>query len=143
MSASNTALPPPTCIARREAGQCHLLAVVLRRGRPTAGCFASRPVPGRPSAGCVCLQRPGSAGCVCLLCHLCHAIPTALLIVCPRSVLLCPHLFISMCGRIIAQAARTVPLAAGQVPHTCVLGARDCMRAAWLPANCFSLCRVH
>ena len=30
-------------------------------------CFATRPVPGRPSAGCVRLQRPCSAGYVCLL----------------------------------------------------------------------------
>ena len=66
MSASTTAFPPPTCTARREAGP--LLAVVLLRGRPTAGCFvSSRPVPGRSSAGCVRLQRPCSAGYVCLL----------------------------------------------------------------------------
>ena len=81
--ASTTALPPPTCTARREAGQRRLLAVVLLRGRPmtSAGCcFAARPVPAgssaavvssRPvpvgsSAGYVRLQRPCSAGFVSL-----------------------------------------------------------------------------
>jgi len=67
--ASTTALPPPTCTARQEAGQLRLLAVVLLRGlyRPNRlQLLTSRRVPVGSSAGCVCLQRLSSAGCVCL-----------------------------------------------------------------------------
>ena len=75
----------------------------MLRGVPTAGCCSSRPMPGRPFAGCVCLQRPCPAGFVCLLAF---AMPCPLpFSSSPRSVLLCPHPPVqSMCARIIAKA---------------------------------------
>ena len=78
LAASTTALPPPTCAARREAGR-HPLAAAVFAARP-ANCWLLcflRPVPGEESVGCVRLQWPCSAGCV--PARLCHAIPTALL----------------------------------------------------------------
>ena len=97
LAASTTALPPPTCTARREAGQLYRRLLFLLRGRPTAGrCVSSRPVPGGEYAGCVRL--PCSAGCV--PARLCHAhCPSHLAPV--LFILLCP-LFHSMCARIIS-----------------------------------------
>ena len=99
-------------------------AVVLLRGRPTAGCCffkactgrivcgcATRPVQASSSAGCVCLQRP----CFAMLCLQpplpCHAYcPRHFL---PRSVLHFPcPLFIAMCARIVEQFAGTALMAA-------------------------------
>ena len=89
--ASTTTLPPPTCTARRDAGQNLWLLFCCEAcmGRIVCGC-ASRPVSVGSSAGCVSLQRPCFAGFVCLPFHLCHAMPTAVLIVCPHSFCFAP-----------------------------------------------------
>ena len=92
--ASTTALPPPTCTARREAGQ-RLLAVVLLRGlyrlcSPAAALFCRLCVPAR----------------------LCHAMPTALLIVCPFQFCFAPCPCPCAPGSSSPQVVRTVPLAA-------------------------------
>ena len=69
----------PHLPARREVqdvvGSCCLL-----QGRPTVGrSFVLRPVPDGESAGCVCLQRFCSAGCVLPALPSLPAMPTALL----------------------------------------------------------------
>ena len=111
--ASTTALPPPTCTARREAGQHHLLAVVLLRGlyRPDrlqqlffkacAGQIICR----------LCL--PAAA----LFCWLClPAITFAIHTFCPHQFApwFCfdlPYpLFISMCARIVVQSCKNCPV---------------------------------
>ena len=79
--ASTTALPPPTCTARREADQRRLLAVVLLRGlyRPDRlqqlflqGLCRSDHLPAVFACSGLVQQ-------ALLACHLCHAMPTALL----------------------------------------------------------------
>ena len=90
LSANISALPPPTCTARREAGQlCGQLCFCCEAGQLLA--VVLRPEPDGESAGCVCLQLPCSAGCVpaCL----CLPCPLPFISSCPRSVfikLLCP-----------------------------------------------------
>ena len=69
-------------------------------GRIVCSC-ASRPVPGRSSAGCVHLQRPCSTGFACLPPLPCHAhCPPQRS--CPVHFALPTPLFISMCARIVA-----------------------------------------
>ena len=137
---SKTALPPPTSISRQGAGHligqlfllqgkvpatsstgC-LLQGLCRSDRLLAVCyeacaghfvywlFAARPVPVGSSAGCFCYE--ACAGhFICrpvLLQRPCFALP------CRLPLLHLPHfcpLFITMCARIIAQAARTALLA--------------------------------
>ena len=93
MAASTTALPPPTCTARREAGQlCRRLLFCCEAGQLLA--VVLRPVPGGESAGCVCLQclvlRAFLFAC---LVHSAFAMPTAHLIL-PRSIHFALPLFI-------------------------------------------------
>ena len=133
MRASTTVLHPSTCTARREAGQHHLqLLFCCEAGHLVA--VGSRGLCRAESPPAVCLQRPGSAGCVCLPCHLCHAMPTAPLnVLAPVHFALPPHLFIpcapgssSSCNSL--QAARTVPLAA--TTRVCSGGPRAVVRYA-------------
>ena len=119
LAASTTALPPPTCTARREAGRHHLWPLFLLRGRPTAGCWFLRPVPGGESAGCVCLQRPCSAGLFVCLLPILPAMPTALNVLAPvQSFCFVFAPVHSMCARIgnhptnMFASCETVPLAA-------------------------------
>ena len=89
--ASTTALPPPTCTARREAGQRRLLAVVLLRGlyRPDhLQLFCFKACAGRIVRR-LCLPATALFCRLCLPVHLCHPclLPTS---VCPRSVLIGP-----------------------------------------------------
>ena len=155
MSASTTVLPPPTCTARREAGQ-HLRLLFCCEAGQLLAVVSLRPVPGRSSAGCVRLQWLCSAGCV--PARLCHAMPTALnvlapvhlLQVClPPFTLLRLPLFIAMCARI---GFRASSLSSNQ--HVCKL--RELSRwqlqhgpaeAARAPVHFFDLlpfsCRVH
>ena len=141
LSANISALPPPTCTARREAGR-HRLWLLLFAARP-ANCgpfVVLRPVPGGESAGCVCLQCLIQQA-VCLFIFACHAhCPHQRS--CPRSfcfapsssfcfapvhfTLLCLPLFHSMCARITVclnslQAAR---LSCWQLQHGPAVAAR-------------------
>ena len=112
--ASTTALPPPTCTARREAGQRRLRLLFCCEAGQLLAVVSSRPVPVGLSAGCVRMQRPCSAGYVCLLAF---AMP------CPLPSSFAPVHFASPTPLFIPcapgssqgislQAARTVPLAA-------------------------------
>ena len=128
--ASTTALPPPTSISRQKAGQLHLLAVATRQG---AGNFICRLCLLQGLCRLLRLLAVCYEACaghfICRLfattALLCHAIPCLpafalapfllpLVHFCPCSVLHFPPtpLFITMCARIIAQAARTALLAA-------------------------------
>ena len=86
--ASTTALPPPTCTARQEAGQLHLLAVVTTRPVPvgsSAGCFAARPVPAGSSAAVYFKACAGQFICRLFACLLTFAMP------CLRPTSILPH----------------------------------------------------
>ena len=125
--ASTTALPPPTCTARREAGQrslrllfgCEagqLLAVVLLRGlyRPDRRQLLLQGLcrSDRPPAAFAC---SGPVLPALLACHLCHAMPTALIVLAPFNFALPPVHFHARRDHRKSnslQAARTVPLAA-------------------------------
>ena len=131
LAASTTALPPSTCTARREAGQLCGQLLFLLRGRPTAGCLFEACAGWRVRRLC-CLQRPGSAGCVCLPCHLCHVIPLPFSTVCPRSLCFDPcsfhvrqyrreELFVSPPQATCLQAAR---LSCWQLQHGPAVAAR-------------------
>ena len=88
--------------------QLELLAVV-----------SLRPVPGGLSAGCVRLQRPCSAGCV--PARLCHAMPTALLIVlAPVQVCFAPCSFPCAPG----SSLEVVGLSCWQLQHGPAVAAR-------------------
>ena len=93
MAASTTALPPPTCTARREAGRRHRqLCFCCKTGHLLV--VFLRPVPGGASAGCDCLQCQFSRLCACSP-FACHAhCPQQFA---PRSSLLCPVQFIVLC----------------------------------------------
>ena len=109
---STTALPPPTCTTWREAGRRRLLAVVLLRGlyrpdRLQQLCF-------KACAGRIVrrLCLPAAASLSRLRVPATFAMPCPLpLFTSPHSILLCPHLFISMRAGIV-QVVRTVLLAA-------------------------------
>ena len=93
-NASTTSLPPLTCTVRQEAGRRHR-QLLFRCEAGHLWPFVLRPVPGGESAGCVCLQ--------CLVlqalfaCSPLPAMPTALISSCPRSSLLAPVQFTSVC----------------------------------------------
>ena len=98
MASTNT-LPPPTCTARREAGQLRQLAVVLLQGlcrsdRPLAVFTCSGPV---LPALCACSPLPCHAHCPC------SPAPVQFC-VCPRP------LFISMCAGIVARGCKDYPV---------------------------------
>ena len=69
LAASNTALPPSTCTARREAGQLCLRPLFLLRGRPPAGCLFLEACAGRRICRLCLPAVPCSAGCVPVHCH--------------------------------------------------------------------------
>ena len=109
--ASTTALPPPTCTARQEAGQRRLLAVLLLRGlyrldrrqlffKACAGRIVRR----------LCLPAAALFSRLCLPVHLCHPclLPSTLRL--PHSVLISPPLFITMCARIVVQVCKDCPV---------------------------------
>ena len=147
--ASTTALPPPTSTARQRLANFidWLFYCKACAGRIVRQLFTARPVPAGSSAGCLLqgLYRPFHLPAVfacngpilpCLACPPlpCHACcPRSF---CPCSILHFPlPLFITMCARIIAQAARTALLAAAT--RACIGG---------LCTGCdfsFSPCRVH
>ena len=117
--ASTTALPPPTCTARQEAGQLLLLAVVYYKacaGRIICWLFA-------------------------LPAHLCHAMPTAHVHFAPFCFAFPRPLFIAMCARIVAQFART---ALWQLQHGPAVAARaPCLRPSIHPSIHPSIRCVH
>ena len=89
LSANISALPPPPCTARREAGRRWSAAVVF--AAPPANWWpsfvSSRPEPDGESAGCVCLQCLFSGLCACHLCLPCP-LPSSFApfsLLCPRS----------------------------------------------------------
>ena len=84
--ASTTALPPPTCTARREAGRRRLLAVVVLRGlyRPDRLRLCFKACAGRIVRR---LFSPAAA----LFCRLCLPATFAIHTCCPHRV--CPVLF--------------------------------------------------
>ena len=94
--ASTTALLPPTCTARREAGQ-HLR--LLFRREACAGRIVRRLC--SPAAALFCR--------LCLPVHLCHAMTTAHVHQPPFYFALSP-LFISMCARIAVQGCKDCPV---------------------------------
>ena len=133
IAASTTALPP-----RLTTRQADVVCGCCFAARP-ANCwlFVLRPVQGGESAGCVRLQWLCSAGCVFLPCHLCHAMPTALLMFLPPFCSFCLPLFISMCARIIIkptclQAAR---LSCWQLQHGPAVAARAPVLTFSFPAE--------
>jgi len=126
--ASTTALPPPTCTARQEAGQLHRLAVLLQG-----------------------LCRPDRLPAVFLLQSLCRPVHLPAVFACNGLPLpchaYCPHpflppfyfafpfphpLFITMCARIVAQFARTALLAA--TTQACSGGRAPCLRPSIHPS---------
>ena len=143
--ASTTALPPPTCTARREAGQRRLLAAVLLQGlyRPDRLQLCFKACAGQivrrlclPAAALFCrlccLQRPCSAGFVCLFTFAMPCpLPTSS--VCPRSILLCPpvHFHVRQDRR-----RKLYGLSCWQLQHGPAVAARA-------PVLTFSPCRVH
>ena len=96
--ASTTALPPPTCTARQEAGQLHRLAVLLRGlYRPDRLLFVF---------ACNGLVQQAVFACPPLPCHTyCprHS-------VCPVLFCILPPLFITMCARIVAKGCEDCPV---------------------------------
>jgi len=103
--ASTTALPPPTCTARQDAGQLHRLAVLLQ------GLCRPDRLPAVYSKACagrivcrLCLPATALFAMPCLLpkfihfASFCSAFPRPL--------------FINMCARIVVQVAGTALLAA-------------------------------
>ena len=123
MPAPPYSLHQPALHDRRPANICGC-CFAARPADICGCCFAARPTNFIVCSSCyykACAGRivrrlcSPAAALFCRLCvpaRLCHAMPTALLIVCPRSVLLCPHLFISMCAGIVVEVVRTVLLAA-------------------------------
>ena len=96
LSASTIALPPSTCTARREAGQlCRRLLFFCEAGQLLAVCCFEACAGRRVRRLCPC-----STGCV--PARLCHAMPTALISSCPRSVHFALPPVHSMCARIVA-----------------------------------------
>ena len=90
LRASTTALPPPTCTARREV-QDVVSRCCLLQGRPTVA-VCLRPEPGGASAGCVRLQYLFCRLCAC--CHSLPAMPTALISSCPSSFCFAPFILL-------------------------------------------------
>ena len=149
LSANTFALPPPTCTARREAGQ--LCGSCCGFAAKPANCWllVLRPVPGGESAGCVCLQ--------CLFSGLLFALPslpampTALIKFLPPFSLLCPHSFALFAFHLFLPCApgsfevlgpavcKLRELSRWQLQHGPAVAAR-----APGPFDCFSFsCRVH
>ena len=100
LAASTTALPPSTCTARRKTGR-HRLRLLFRceAGQLLAVCCEA--CAGWRVRRLCCLQRPGSAGCACLPCLLCHVNPLPFSSFFPRSVHFALLPIHSMCARII------------------------------------------
>ena len=129
LSASTIALPPPTCTARREAGQlCRQLLLCCEAGHLLAVCFL-RPVPDGESAGCVCLQCLVQQA-VCLLAFAMPCpLPSTFL---PPFILLCPVLFILLCplfipcapGSLQATRLQAARLSCWQLQHGPTVAAR-------------------
>ena len=110
--ASTTALPPPTCTARREAGQLHRRLLFC-----CEACMAgsSAVVFCKACAGRIVrrLCSPAAAlfSRLCLPVRLCHAMTIAHIISLPPFILLCPPCSFP-CAPGSSQATRTVLLAA-------------------------------
>ena len=90
--AGTIVLPPPTCTARQEAGQRRLRLLFCCEAGQLLAVVSLRPVPDGLSAACVRLQRPCSAGFV-ACCRLCHAMPTALIVLAPVQCCFAPCSF--------------------------------------------------
>ena len=96
LSASTIVLPPPTCTARREAGQRRLRLLFCCEAGQLLAVVCYKACAGQTTCR-LCLPAAAVSCELCVPARLCHAMPTAHIHL-PRSVLLCPHPLFSPCA---------------------------------------------